>query len=61
MDDSVLFWTFLVGMCIALNGCCIFVVLVRQGQYKDPEKAKYIMYEHERHDDLRFSPQLVDV
>ena len=61
MDNSVLFWTFLVGLCIAFNGCCIFLLLVREGQYKDPERAKFIMYEKEKKDDLQFPKELVEV
>ena len=27
MDSDVLFWTFLSGLCFALNACCIFLLL----------------------------------
>lgn len=61
METDVLFWTFLAGLCFALNGCCIFLLLIRHGQYRDPEKAKFIMYENEARDDLKFPRNLVEV
>ena len=58
---DILFWTFLIGLCFALNGCCIFMLLIRHGQYKDPEKAKFRMYENEERDDQHFDPNVVHV
>lgn len=61
MDTDILFWTFLAGLGFALNACCIFVLLVRHGQYRDPEKPKFIMYDNEVRDDSQFSRDLVNV
>lgn len=61
MDMDVLFWTFLAGLGFALNGCCIFLLLIRDGQYRDPEKAKFVMYENEVRDDTKFPRILVEV
>ena len=61
MEGDVLFWTFLIGLCLALNGGCIFLLLARQGQYRDPEKAKFVMYEREEKDDRLLSKNLADV
>lgn len=61
MDAGVLFWTLLIGLCLALNGCCIFILLIRHGQYREPEKPKLQMFENERRDDLQFGKDLVDV
>jgi hypothetical protein len=61
MDAGVLFWTFLIGLCLALNGCCIFILLIRHGQYREPEMPKLKMFENERRDDLQFGKDLVDV
>jgi hypothetical protein len=61
MDAGMLFWTFLIGLCLALSGCCVFVLLVREGQYRDPEKSKFEMYENERRDDSRLGKNVVDV
>jgi hypothetical protein len=61
MENDILFWTFLAGLGFALNGCCIFLLLIRHGQYRDPEKAKFKMYEREQRDDQRFSRDLVNV
>ncbi len=58
---DILFWTFLIGLCLALNGCCIFILLVRHGQYTDPEKAKFRMLENEERDDQQFGPDVVRV
>jgi len=54
-------WTFFIGLCLALNGCCIFAYLVRDGQYTDPEKAKYRMLENEEKDDEKFGPEVLRV
>jgi hypothetical protein len=61
VETDILFWTFLAGLGFALNGCCIFLLLIRHGQYRDPEKAKFIMYENEERDDLKFPRALVEV
>jgi cbb3-type cytochrome oxidase maturation protein len=61
MDLDIHFWTFLIGLCLALNGCCIFLLLVRDGQYKDPEKAKFEMLEREEKDDQMYPPEVVNV
>jgi hypothetical protein len=61
METDVLFWTFLAGLGFALNACCIFLLLVRHGQYRDPEKSKFIMFKNEMTDDLKFSRDLVNV
>jgi hypothetical protein len=61
METDVLFWTFLAGLGFALNACCIFLLLVRQGQYRDPERPKFIMLKNETTDDLQFSRDLVNV
>ena len=61
MENDILFWTFLAGLGFALNGCCIFLLLIRHGQDRDPEKAKFEMYEREQRDDLQFSRDLVNV
>jgi cbb3-type cytochrome oxidase maturation protein len=59
--DNILFWTFLVGLCLALSGCCLFMYLVRDGQYRDPEEAKYRMLEREMEDDKKLDPEVVRV
>ncbi len=61
MPLDVHFWTFVIGLCLAMNGCCIFLLLVRDGQYKDPEKAKFLMLEHEQKDDEKLGPDVVRV
>jgi hypothetical protein len=61
MDIDIHFWTFLIGLCLALNGCCIFLLLVRDGQYRDPEKAKFLMLEKEKKDDQHLPPGVVRV
>ena len=61
MENDVLFWTFLAGLGFALNACCVFLLLVRHGQYRDPEKSKFIMFKNETTDDLKFSRDLVNV
>jgi hypothetical protein len=61
METDDLFWTFLAGLGFALNACCIFLLLVRHGQYRDPEKPKFIMLKNETTDDLQFSRDLVNV
>jgi hypothetical protein len=61
MDAGVLLWTFLIGLCLALNGCCIFILLIRHGQYREPERPKLVMFENERRDDLRLGKDLGDV
>ena len=61
MGTDVLFWTFLAGLGFALNSCCIFLLLVRHGQYRDPERPKFIMFKNEATDDLKFSRDLVNV
>ena len=61
MDIDIHFWTFLIGLCLALNGCCIFLLLVRDGQYRDPEKAKFLMLEKEKKDDQDLPPGVVRV
>ncbi len=61
METDVLFWTFLAGLGFALNSCCIFLLLVRHGQYRDPERPKFIMFKNEATDDLKFSRDLVNV
>ena len=58
MENDVLFWTFLIGLCLALNGGCIFLLLAREGQYRDPEKAKFVMYEREEADDRSLAQNL---
>ncbi len=58
---DILFWIFLIGLGLALNGACIFVLLVRHGQYTDPEKAKFRMLENEVRDDQQFAPEMVRV
>ena len=61
MDIDIHFWTFLIGLCLALNGCCVFLLLVRDGQYRDPEKAKFLMLEKEKKDDQDLPPGVVRV
>jgi len=61
MDVDIHFWTFLIGLCLALNGCCIFFLLIRDGQYKDPEQAKFRMLENEEKDDQHFDPEVLRV
>ena len=61
METDGLFWTFLAGLGFALNACCIFLLLVRHGQYRDPERPKFIMLKNETTDDLQFSRDLVNV
>jgi len=61
MESNIVFWTFLAGLGFALNGCCIFLLLIRGGQYRDAEEAKFIMYEREKRDDLKFPRTLVEI
>lgn len=61
MDLDIHFWTFLIGLSLALNACCIFFLLVRDGQYRDTEKAKFRMLENEKKDDEKFDPDVLRV
>jgi hypothetical protein len=61
METGILFWTFLAGLGFALSGCCIFLLFIRHRQYRDSEKAKFIMYECEERDNRKFPRSVVEI
>jgi cbb3-type cytochrome oxidase maturation protein len=39
-----------IGICISLGAWCFFLWSIRDGQFKEPEEAKYKMLENDQYD-----------